>query len=697
MSRIKDYVYKFHHTPKKILIKQVTYKVKGLASYQLYHAYDHLFDTRWNYAETKCLGKPLPLSADGVDLTGFGMQEAAEAWRMYKNHRFDLLGSGWVKNDFSNTANGLDGYRFDSIALSTDEQGSFLSQIMCKRNLNKAQHIWKMIVGPYEGIDWQKDFKSGYRWGAEKWYRPQGNAKETGGDIKVPWELARLQHFPRLAVLALKMPERKEEIFQEYCNQMLDFIAQNPPRMGVNYMCTMDVGIRTANMALAYSLFKSMGMIYEEKVEKVFINFLFEQCNHIRRNLEWSDILTSNHYFADIAGLLYGSAVLPECKKKDKWLSFAVEQIKREIVKQFYEEGTNAEGSSAYHRLTGEMAVYSVALIHFLSKNGVCEDAPQEIYRILYGAGQFIHDITRPDGSFTQIGDNDSGLFFRLSFTGQLLAPGEAIQKYYNLSTYNSDQEDVWYLDENLNDGRPFVAAVYGMTGREDLQQEGQIYPLEYSLVKQLMGEESIKTESYKRIIETEEGFDRKKLGHQDSVCFLSKESCLLDGLERITYPKFGIYLYKSPCLYLCINGTDNGQKGNAGHAHNDKLSFELFMNGECICQDSGTYVYTALPEERNRFRSVQMHNTIDTGEEQNEYMNLFAMKSRTVCTCLEWEERICTMQVSYGKVVHIRRFILDRNQIKIEDFCNQSFEENMIQMERTCGYGKKINESYGH
>lgn len=697
MSRLKEFLYKFHHTPKWILIKQITHKVRVSISYQLYCGYDHLFDTRWNYVESKFQGKPLLLSVDKLDLTKFGMQEAAEAWLMYKSHRFDLLGSGWVKNDFSNSANGLDGYRFDSIALNTDEQGKFLSQIMCKRNVKKAQQIWRMIIGPYEGIDWQKDFKSGYRWGAEKWYRPQGNAKKTGGDIKVPWELARLQHFPRMALLAMKMPARRREIFQEYCNQMLDFIAQNPPRMGVNYMCTMDVGIRTANMALAYSLFKSMGVIYEEKIEKVFLNFMFEQCNHIRRNLEWSDILTSNHYFADIAGLLYGSAVLPECKKKDKWLSFAAEQIKREIIKQFYEEGTNTEGSSAYHRLTGEMAVYSVALIHFLSKYGVCEDASQEIYNILYGAGQFIHDITRPDGSFTQIGDNDSGLFFRLSFTGQRMATYEVIQKYRNLSAYNPDKEDVWYLDENLNDGRPFVSAVYGMTGGEDLLQECRLYPLEYSLVRQLMREKPIKTEAYKRTVKTEEGFDRRELEYQNVLYFSGKEGQLLKGLERIVYPKFGIYLYKSPCLYLCINGTDNGQKGNAGHAHNDKLSFELFIEEECICEDSGTYVYTALPEERNRFRSVRMHNTIYTGEEQNEYINLFAMKNSTVCTCLDWEERICTLQVSYGKTVHIRKFILDKDQIKIEDFCNQSFEENVIQTERTCGYGKKINESYYH
>ena len=165
--------------------------------------------------------------------------------------------------------------------------------------------------------------------------------------------------------------------------------------------------------------------------------------------------------------------------------------------------------------------------------------------------------------------------------------------------------------------------------------------------------------------------------------------------MERISYPEFGIYIYKSPELYLCINATDNGQKGNAGHAHNDKLSYELFINGKCVCEDAGTYVYTALPEERNKFRSTQMHNTIFVGKEQNEYINLFSMKSKTTCKCLRFEENKCTVKVEYEDVIHIRQFEVWEDRIDISDYCNLGFESGESIGERTSGYGKKINIGY--
>ncbi|MBQ7955068.1 MAG: alginate lyase family protein [Lachnospiraceae bacterium] len=692
MSRLAEYIYKFKTTPKKIFMKQVYYKLKVRAVYEVYHVYDALFDTRKNYSEAKNLGVSLPFDVQEMDFSGLNKEKAEELWRMYSSHRFDLLGSGWVKNGFINNANGLDGYRYDSIELQADRAGDFLGFVMNKRSVKNSAKIWRMIDSDYEAIDWQKDYKSGYRWGADKWYRPQGNAKKPGGDIKVPWELARLQHFPRFALLAEILPEKSAEIFKEYCNQLLDFIAQNPPRMGVNYMCTMDVGIRAANIALSYSLFKQKGFSFSKDVERVLINFMFEQCNHIRKNLEWSDILTSNHYFADIAGLLYGSAVLPDCKKKEKWLQFAVEQIKQEIVKQFYEEGSNAEGSTAYHRLTGEMAVYSVALIHGLAVKGVCEDASQEVYNILYGAGKFTHDLTRPDGAFTQIGDNDSGLFFKLSFTGEMITPEKAVLKYNNLSNYKWEN-DKKYLDENLNDGRTFVSAVCGMTEKEEFVEEKRLYPLEYSLVRSLMNNTVIKTDLMSE--KTDVNFEVEKLQYEASNSIMCATGNLTKGLERIAYPKFGIYIYKSPELYLCINATDNGQKGNAGHAHNDKLSYELFINGKCICEDAGTYVYTALPQERNKFRSTQMHNTIFVGKEQNEYINLFSMKSKTTCMCLQLEENRCTVKVEYDNVVHIRRFDVMDDRIDVTDYCNFEFESDGAVEERTRGYGKKVNIGY--
>jgi hypothetical protein len=84
--------------------------------------------------------------------------------------------------------------------------------------------------------------------------------------------------------------------------------------------------------------------------------------------------------------------------------------------------------------------------------------------------------------------------------------------------------------------------------------------------------------------------------------------SDLRDGLRCIAYPDFGLYLFRSARLYLAVRCGSNGQNGNGGHAHNDQLGIELNVDGRDILTDPGTYLYTALPERRNAYRSVKAH-----------------------------------------------------------------------------------------
>lgn len=104
-----------------------------------------------------------------------------------------------------------------------------------------------------------------------------------------------------------------------------------------------------------------------------------------------------------------------------------------------------------------------------------------------------------------------------------------------------------------------------------------------------------------------------------------------------------GIYIMRDGSNYMIISCGPNGQNKKGGHAHNDKLSFELQVNGKDVIVDPGSYVYTSQPVWRNRFRSTAYHNTVVVdGEEQNRFNEniLFVMNEDARARCLKWESR---------------------------------------------------------
>ena len=70
-----------------------------------------------------------------------------------------------------------------------------------------------------------------------------------------------------------------------------------------------------------------------------------------------------------------------------------------------------------------------------------------------------------------------------------------------------------------------------------------------------------------------------------------------------------GYYLYKWNDWKLIVDAGATGPKYNAGHAHCDAMSFELFYQGKPVVANCGTYAYQC--KERAFFRSTAAHNTV--------------------------------------------------------------------------------------
>ncbi len=613
--------------------------------------------------------------------------------KMYIDHKFDLLGSGWVKNSYESVALGLEGYKYDM-------------------NVEAPENIFEN----YEPIDWQKDFKSGFRWSEKKWYKDQRIAHKPGSDIKVPWELARLQHLPQLAIFAMADSNLKERNLKEFKNQILDFICNNPPRMGVNWTCTMDVGIRVANMLAAYDMFCRMdeGGILDADFKQTFSNSVYEHALHIVNNLEYSPHLTSNHYLSDIVGLLFACAYLDGGGEIDAWLAFAVQEVISEMKKEFYEDGGNFESSTSYHRLSGELMAYAAALILGLKSDKISSlqnydekllrkkpkllppdeqefkilngqiVLPQWFVDRLYKVGRFTADITKPNGEVPQFGDNDSGRFFKFSPNGEFLSNEQAVRKYLNLSGFEGGDEPFW--DENILNHSTLISCMGGIFDDEIFKND---MCFERSLVRSLAGctlEASDKT--YRRPIVSVAKF--RELPHRKSMEFKIPNS---QEIKNIFYPDSGIFIFKSGKFYLAICATPLGQKGHGGHTHNDKLGYELWIDGLDIAKDPGTYLYTPLPDRRNDFRSVKAHNAPIIGDlEQNswgeEAIGLFGMFAECRCEVADFGKNFISLAAEYKCVKIMRKFEIKEDKLVITDMANREFYYSKFGFYSN-GYGK--------
>lgn len=558
----------------------------------------------------------------------------AAAAEHYLAHEFDLLGSGWVNVRYGTSCAGVATHRHDpGPTISADPDGRWLGGRINAANQAESSAAWLLIQQPYNPIDWQLDFKSGYRWSESTWSREIHYANTPGADIKVPWELARLQHLPQLA-LATSIP--LDRLAREFRNQVLDFVATNPPRFGVNWVCTMDVAIRAANIAMAYDLLRSRGASFDAAFMDVLRRTLFEHGRHIVDHPEWQPGLRSNHYLANIAGLMFVAAYLPVAWCTSAWLALAVQELGREWLLQFQPDGSNFEGSTSYHRLSAEMLVYASAIAEGLPHEKwqslreydkaaitgpiTLKPAPLTIYPHathehgtpfppscwdrLVRTRDFTAAVSGERSVHAQVGDNDSGRFVKLWPVWRRIDSSQGRVRYHNLAHHPmppNASPDIWL--ERQNRTGHLLASIDALLARPDALDWTVEQHAEASLIRSMAN--------------ITPAHQRPPIPPIDNPFRFFRE--------------FGLYFYRVGALHLALRCGSVGQRGNGGHAHNDQLSILAAVEGTQIFIDPGTYLYTPMPDQRNRFRSTRMHNTVTReNTEQNAWlpgsMGLFSM-----------------------------------------------------------------------
>jgi hypothetical protein len=419
--------------------------------------------------------------------------------------------------------------------------------------------------------------------------------------------LSRCQHFAWLG--QAYWLSGNEVYAREFCAQVKSWITNNPPQMGVNWVCTMDVAIRTINWLWGIAYFRHSPSLSDE-FHVLFYRSMLEHGQHIFNNLEYSENLTSNHYLSDIVGLVYLGFLLPELKDAHKWREFGLHELESEMFKQVYPDGVDFEASTNYHRLVTELFLSATMLAQ---ENGI-SFSPKYIAR-LERMIEATRLIMRPDGTIPIIGDQDNGRLHRLKIWGnpaqewnnfcpQLVVGDIWMQKPFNMQFLDSDLTEAFWL-----------------AGPDAVRQFQQM---------------------------------------QQSIKPRPAISTLL--------PEGGWAILRDHDHYLMLDAGSVGQNGQGGHAHNDSLSIDVFASGEPWIVDPGTFVYTADYKARHAFRLTRAHNTIYiNGYEQSQIDAKlpFLVKTPSKTRIVHWETNdhfsliVAEVQYAGSQAITHRRGVL--------------------------------------
>lgn len=338
------------------------------------------------------------------------------------------------------------------------------AQLIARANRMVDEHCWPVLgfgekcFGPEE-IQWSRDPLSGFDWPLE-YHADIDLIRNDGSDARVVWELNRLSHL--IAFGRAYAVTNDERFTVAFFKQLESWRAQNPVGRGINWSCAMEVALRSMNLLAAFTLFQRSPQL-DEFALKDLLGVFDQHGAHIRRNLEFSHIATSNHYLCDVAGLLWLGVMLPELEQAQEWREFGLRELLSEMDKQILPDGADFEASTGYHRLKAEVFLYSFVLCHF---NGITID--EKYWNKLRSMIEYMRAYLRPDGSAPLIGDSDSGRILPIAERAAddhqyIIALGAAVfhEPVFKIRNARVCEEMLWLLGEQgVHDSDQMSASV---------------------------------------------------------------------------------------------------------------------------------------------------------------------------------------------------------------------------------------------
>lgn len=255
------------------------------------------------------------------------------------------------------------------------------------------------LVNLGDEIDWHTDFKSGHRWPPRFFRDIRYDNPELPSDVKVPWELSRMQWLIPVGQAYLLTAD--EAYAHAVKRIILDWIGANPLGGSVNWACTMDVALRAITWTWLFHVFHRANAWSDPHFRAAFVTSLYAHGSFIERHIEKSDV-NGNHYAADAAGMMIVGTFFGRGTDAARWASQGWHILEQEIGIQVLADGVDFEASVPYHRLVAELF-----LLPALYRVRMGEEISPPYRTQLTKMASFTAAYTKPNGCAPVWGDAD--------------------------------------------------------------------------------------------------------------------------------------------------------------------------------------------------------------------------------------------------------------------------------------------------
>ena len=250
-------------------------------------------------------------------------------------------------------------------------------------------------------ILWDSDFKVEEDWPVKFFHDINILNPKRDSDVKVPWELSRLQWLIPVGQAYMLSGDEKYADFTR--DVLMDWIEANPYGRGVNWATAMEAAMRIYTWTWLFYVFKESQSWDSYDFRASFLRMLYEHGVFAERYIEDYGI-NGNHCTADagamvFVGLFFGSGKVPKLWQKNGW-----QLLTQEISRQVLDDGTDFEGSVAYHRFVAELFFWPA---RYRRVSGLEVDTNYQ--KRLLGMAEFTGSYTKPDGLAPLWGDADDG------------------------------------------------------------------------------------------------------------------------------------------------------------------------------------------------------------------------------------------------------------------------------------------------